>query len=294
MIGQGLKNYLKNLKFIFNPLGTIALGFVIGLSLLIPLAVGAINTMVESVKEIFTNANVDFVAVKDSLIKAFQTLNWNEPMEAVKLMLSRDWLMQTLQICLTSFVGSMDVYTVPLTEVINTFCNTLIGGFVGLVVFVILGVIGGYFLVKCLVRRNSAKRTFKKYILANLIDNLLSFLLIFICVWLYTIWKYSVFITSIIIFILFGFIALIEGYFVHGNGEVKFIEVVNFKNIIKLFAVDLIILAITALFVGELIAITNILVGIFVGIALVQIAFAVLDLNAETYVISLVGKKLDC
>ena len=61
-----------------------------------------------------------------------------------------------------------------------------------------------------------------------------------------------------------------------------------------MFAVDLIILAITALFVGELIAITNILVGIFVGIALVQIAFAVLDLNAETYVISLVGKKLDC
>ena len=76
MIAQGLKNYIKNLKFVFNPLGTIALGFVFGLSILIPVIMSSANTLVESVKSIFSNANIDLTALKESVVSAFQALNW--------------------------------------------------------------------------------------------------------------------------------------------------------------------------------------------------------------------------
>lgn len=291
MIGQGLKNYIKNLKFVFNPLGTIALGFVFGLSILIPVIMSSANTLVESVKSIFSNANIDLTALKESVVSAFQSLNWSEPLEAIKLMLSRDWLMQTLQMSLSTFVESMDVYTVPLTAAIDTFCISVFAAFVGLIMFVILGVIGGYFLVKCFVRRNTVKRTFKKYILANIVDTLLSFLIIFVCAWLYTLWKYSIFISVFFAFIIFGAIALFEAYIIHGRKKVNRADIVNVKNIVKLFVVDMLILAITALLVMLLILITNLYVGIFVGIALVQIAFVVIGINAESYVVELVAKN---
>lgn len=286
-----MKNYIKNLKFVFNPLGTIALGFVFGLSILIPVIMSSANTLVESVKSIFSNANIDLTALKESVVSAFQSLNWSEPLEAIKLMLSRDWLMQTLQMSLSTFVESMDVYTVPLTAAIDTFCISVFAAFVGLIMFVILGVIGGYFLVKCFVRRNTVKRTFKKYILANIVDTLLSFLIIFVCAWLYTLWKYSIFISVFFAFIIFGAIALFEAYIIHGRKKVNSADIVNVKNIVKLFVVDILILAITALLVMLLILITNLYVGIFVGIALVQIAFVVIGINAESYVVELVAKN---
>ena len=287
MIAQGLKNYIKNLKFVFNPLGTIALGFVFGLSILIPVIMSSANTLVESVKSIFSNANIDLTALKESVVSAFQALNWSEPLEAIKLMLSRDWLMQTLQMCLSTFVESMDVYTVPLTAAIDTFCISVFAAFVGLIMFVILGVIGGYFLVKCFVRRNTVKRTFKKYILANIVDTLLSFLIIFVCAWLYTLWKYSIFISVFFAFIIFGAIALFEAYIIHGRKKVNRADIVNVKNIVKLFVVRWP----PALLVMLLILITNLYVGIFVGIALVQIAFVVIGINAESYVVELVAKN---
>ena len=111
------------------------------------------------------------------------------------------------------------------------------------------------------------------------------------CAWLYTLWKYSIFISVFFAFIIFGAIALFEEYIIHGRKKVNRADIVNVKNIVKLFVVDILILAITALLVMLLILITNLYVGIFVGIALVQIAFVVIGINAESYVVELVAKN---
>lgn len=291
MIKQGIKNYFKNLKYIFNPLGAIAVGFVIGLSILIPIAISSFNNFVDEIKNIFANANVDYVALRDSFVTAVKALNWNEPLQALQTMVSKDWLLATMQVCLQSFIGGVETYTVPLTNAINIFCNNLFGGVVSVIVFTLLGVLSGYFLVKCLVRRNIAKRTFKKYVIANLLDSILNVVIIFTCVWLYTLWKYSIFITIVLAFIIFGATALFEAYLVHGKPILKGREVVNLKNIGKLLATNLIILLMTAVVVGLLILASNIVVGVFIGIALVQIAFVVIGLNAESYVIEIVKAK---
>lgn len=73
MIKQGIKNYFKNLKYIFNPLGAIAVGFVIGLSILIPIAISSFNNFVDEIKNIFANANVDYAALRDSFVTAVKS-----------------------------------------------------------------------------------------------------------------------------------------------------------------------------------------------------------------------------
>ena len=59
------------------------------------------------------------------------------------------------------------------------------------------------------------------------------------------------------------------------------------KNIISLFVVDVIIIAISVAVVGLIIAVLNKIVALFVGLALFEIAIIVMDLNAESYVKSL-------
>ncbi len=291
MIKQGLKNYFKNLKYIFNPLGAIALGFVFGMSILISVIISSTNGLINDIKIIVSNANLDFNALKDSFLSIVKALDWSEPLETFKLMVSQDWLLETLATCLSSFIGGVDTYTVPLTNAISKFSANIICGFAGLLIFVILGAIGGYFLVKCLVRRNIAKRTFKKYLLSNIIDSVFSILIIFVCVWLYTLWKYSIFITIFFAFIFFGIFALLQAYLVHSRKVLNIKEIVNIKNVLKLLLTNLLILLISASIIGILILITNLYVGIFVGLALTQIAFVVIGLNAESYVIELVKSK---
>ena len=84
--------------------------------------------------------------------------------------------------------------------------------------------------------------------------------------------------------LLFGFISLLEAYIVHGLGKVEFRRVVNFKNILRLIATNLLIFAAAAAMVALLTALTNTFVGIFVGVSLLEIAFIVVGMNAEAYV----------
>ena len=82
-----------------------------------------------------------------------------------------------------------------------------------------------------------------------------------------------------------------QAYLVHGRKIVNIKEIVNIKNVLKLLLTNLLILLISASIIGILILITNLYVGIFVGLALTQIAFVVIGLNAESYVIELVKSK---
>lgn len=284
MIKQGIINFFKNLKYFFTPLGTLALGFIFGLSVLIPGIVASFSTLADSVQKILSDTTIDYNALKDSAISAVQALDWNDPSEAIKTMLSNDWLMQTLNECVSSFVGSTEVYTAQFTTVINAFTTDLVSYFAAFIVFLVLGLIGGYFLTRWLVRRNIARRSLWKYLLNAFIDSLLTATLVALCVWLIQVWKPGALISSLVSILLFGFISLFEAYVVHAWKKVDIKQVVNAKNIFKLFATDLIIFVLAWVCVLLAIVLTNPIVGIVIGIVLMEIAFIVIGLNAEAYV----------
>lgn len=284
MIKQGIINFFKNLKYFFTPLGTLALGFIFGLSVLIPGVITSFSTLANSVQNILSDTTIDFNALKDSAVSAVQALNWNNPLEAIKTMLSNDWLMQTLNDCVSSFVENTEVYTSQFTTVINAFTTDLVSYFVAVIVFIVLGLIGGFFLTRWLVRRNIARRSLWKYLLNAFIDSLLTATLVALCVWLVSVWKPSAFISSLVSILLFGFISLLEAYIVHAWKKVDIKQIVNVKNIFKLFATDLIIFLLAGVCVLLAIALTNLIVGIVIGIVLLEIAFIVIGLNAEAYV----------
>ena len=293
MIKQGIINFFKNLKYFFTPLGTLALGFIFGLSVLIPGMITSFSTLADSVQKILSDTTIDFNALKDSAISAIQALNWNNPLEAIKTMLSNDWLMQTLNECVSSFVESTEIYTTQFTTVINAFTTDLVSYFAAVIVFLVFGLMGGFFLTRWLVRRNIARRSLWKYFLNSFIDSLLTATLVALCVWLIQVWKPSALISSLVSILLFGFISLFEAYIVHAWKKVDIKKVVNAKDIFQLFATDLIIFLLAGVCVLLAIVLTNIIVGIVIGIVLMEIAFIVIGLNAEAYVKSVIENKTE-
>ena len=89
---------------------------------------------------------------------------------------------------------------------------------------------------------------------------------------------------------IFGFFAFVAGYLVHGINNISFKQVINFKIVFKLLLVIALIFVISMLFLSLTVAITNPIAGIMIGFSFVEIAFLVMSMNAEGYVLNLVPK----
>ena len=284
MILQGVKNFFMNLKYIFVPMGTVALGLVFGLSVLIPGALSSASVLVDSVAEILEGTPLDWDALLSSVTDSAGELEWSVPVTAVQTMFSDDWLTAALSRAVGALVGDVGAYTSELGAAAGVFAGAMGSYFATLVIFVFLGFLLGYFLLKIFIRRNMARRAFWKYLLISLTDSLITASLVAVSVYLLSLWQPSVFISTSVSLLLFGFISLLEAYIVHGLGKVEFKSVVNFKNILRLIATNLLIFAAAAAMVALLTALTNTFVGIFVGVSLIEIAFIVVGMNAEAYV----------
>ena len=99
MIKQGISNFFKNLKYFFTPLGALALGLIFGLSVLIPGIISSVSTLANDVQTILSDTTIDFSALKESVLSAIQSLDWNNPWDAIGTMINSDWLMNTLNDC---------------------------------------------------------------------------------------------------------------------------------------------------------------------------------------------------
>lgn len=286
MIKNGIKNYFRNLKYFFTPLGTIALGVVFGLSAAIPAINAAIKELFESIKELADSSSIEYAEFFNSFWLQVKALEWSSPVDAIETLFDKEWLTTALNNCM---YGSMSVEIMQVEELVNQCFVNITLAFVVFAIFTAIGFIGGFFVTKWLIRREIARRSIWKYFLISFIDSLLGATLVTLSLWILTLWKVGVIISAFASVILFGFIELFEAYIAHAWKKINFKKVVNVKNIGLLFCSNTIIFLISGVFVSLVIAIFNSFVGLFVGMALTEIAFIVIGLNAESYVKSAVA-----
>ncbi|MDE5897265.1 MAG: hypothetical protein K2H43_05595 [Clostridia bacterium] len=284
MIRKGIQNYIASLKFIFTPLGVLALGVVIGLSVLIPVTISAVRELAEAIVEITGNASVNVDALRECLQNAFGGLDWGEPTAAINTIVNGDWLNTTIRDFLNTLLIDLEGYSAQISEAVDAAAGKIGEGIAVLVVWIVLGLIGGYMLTRALVRKTMARRTLFKYLFALVIDSLLTAGLLVLVVWLKTLWSPSVYLSAAVVYILLGFYSLIEAYLVHGRKRVSCKTVVNLKNVLKLWLTNLIVFLISCVIAAIILAVANIAVGLFLVIPLAEITIVVISLNAEGYV----------
>lgn len=284
MFRQGLKNYFINLKYIFTPLGALFLGCVMGISVLLPNIAKAVEELVNSVVTTVGEAQVDFDALKDSLYAAVTALDWSDPVNSILTMLGSDWLTATFNDGLAAFLGDYTSRAGEIEAAINHAVETINAYVVLAVVWMFLGLFGGHLLTKFLVRRNVAKRAFWKYFLSSFLDSLFSSTILAAVAYLFAVWNTSLLISFPVTMIVVDLVALIKAYIIHGLRKVTLKQIVNGRNIGMLVLTDCTLFVISVIFAVIAFALFGGAVGLFVTLALFDVAFIVIGLNAESFV----------
>lgn len=284
MLKNGIKNYFKSLRYFFTPLGTMFLGMMLGFSALIPSISSAISSLINGISKLSEDINFDVNMLIEGIWGMVKQLDWQEPINAVKTMISAGWIKDVLMQSLSLILGKdFEVFRIEITALIEIFITGIVSGVVVFFLFWILGFFAGFIIVKVSIRRKIAKRTLWKYILSGTVESLVVTGLVLVCIWIFTLWKPSIYISVIIVLMLVGLFSLIYAYFMHGYKKVKFFEIVNARNAGLYILTNLIIFAVSVIM--TLIAVSvNVLMGIFVGLSLIEIAIIVINLNAEAYV----------
>ena len=265
MIKQSIVNFFKNLKYFFTPLGTLFLGLIFGVFFLYSGFKVQVKQATTEIQMITQETNISINDLKDCVVESFADVPWEDPIEAIKLITSSEWLNGTLK---ENISNTIDNYQLYASDIENAVVNAVSGYIKYIVIFVIcaiFGFISGFFLTKFLIRRNIAKRNFWKFVLVTMLDSVLTIGVATLSMWLTLLWKPSIIFTSLVGIIIYGFISLFEAYIIHGYKKIPLKQVVNIKNSFLLFISNLLIYIISFTISSFVIAITNAFVGIFIA-----------------------------
>lgn len=292
MIKNGVKNYLVCLKYIFTPLGTMFLGIIIGISVLIPVAQASFAELAEEIKAIVQEVQIDPNRLFENLWESFTSLDWSNPMQALSTIFTREWLEETLIQSLNALIFGKYDYTAQVQIAVENASASLYAGAIFFIIIVAISIVAGYFIVKAQIRSKIAKRAFWKVAIVAVADCIISLALFVLNVWLLGLWTPGVAISSIISFLIMGAVALFEAYLVHGYKKVAVKEVVTTKNVGLLALTNIVIYLIWFAFTAVITLLLNKFAGIAIGLVLFEIAGIVMNLNAESFVKGYAEKTL--
>lgn len=284
MIRKSVKNYFINLKYIFTPLGVLALAAVIGLSISVPGAISAVRELTDKVVELTNSVELDLAAFGNSIWHAGTALDWNKPSTALDAMLSEQWLTTAFSDAIHALVPNGEQFAEQIAEAVTQAVASVLVNVIVLAVWLIIGAIAGFLITKMLVRREIAKRAFWKYFLVAFVDAIITVAATMLILWLTLLWTPSIAISLLLGFLLCGIVSLFEAYLVHGYKKVACKDIVNIKNVAKLWLADLIIFIIACALIALDFVIFNAVVGSFIAVPIIEITVIVISLNAEAYV----------
>ena len=284
MVWKGIKNYFINLKHYFSPMGAFALGIVLGISVLIPGTIASLQYLVSSISQVTGNVNFNFRAFLDCLAEAVGQLDWENPSDALNVVLSADWLSNTFNDCIHSLLPEAEEYAEQIAAAVTLSIAEIVSCVIVFLFMSSLGLLGGFLLTRFLVKRTIAQKVWWKNLLSALFDIVFTALTAAVYFWLGKLWTPSVFISGVALTLLYSVVALLKAYVIYGWKKVHIQKIVNLKNTALLILTDFLVFLIATVFVLLAFAITNAIAGIFICIPFIFIGFIVIAYNAEAYV----------
>ncbi len=291
MIKNSLKNYFKCLAHVFVPLGCLFLGVLFGLNHFFGVLSAQTSYLSEEIVRIIPEVEADFDEIWSYILASARELSWEQPFETVKLLLDGNWLAEKIAAVTGMTAEQYNKFLLDVQTVLENVGNELIGGAVIFVVFVVLSIWLGFFVTNLFVRRTTVKRGFLKFVAVTLLDSFLSATLIAFTTWILSLWSWGGVFSSVVSLLVFGFVALLEAYVIHGGRKIAFFKVVNLKNCCLLLFSQLIIFVISLVIILLFFLVTNALAALAVGLSVFVIAMLVSGVNAESYVVHIMRQE---
>ena len=291
MIKKGLLDFLKCLKFFFVPLGIISIFTLMGLVSCVTGISTSVKDFVNGAKEIAGNIHIDWNTIKTTFVNSVIQVYYADGLQAgIKTIASSEWLRNTLgDVLKVAFGDTLSLDQV--SELVTTAISGIVMSIVFLFVMFILGIVVGIFVLKLLIRKQLTHIKMGKLILISILDAFFWLLVILLVILLSRINAVLNVIVLVLFILSFGFICLSEGYLFYGIKKIKYRQVMNPINVLKLYAIEILVLAITAVFTLLCVLIFKKVVGIYIALPFVEIGILSISSTAESYVVNLVEKK---
>lgn len=292
MLKTSLKNFAKNLLLLFVPMGLFYLFLLIALFAFVGASASDLSVAITKMGELIGNsADQSSASVTDFLSYAFAQINWTgNPVETIATIVNTRWIQNTVSGFFATLNQSSEGFEADFNQIVGNFVDKIVADFTVAVVTVVLGVILANYAMRFVLRRRTAKRNLKKFVIAHtLVPIVQSTLLIASLVLLSVLKLYSLPLLIVLLAIL-GAISISSAWLIHRDGTLKLKEVLTFKNVLQSMGV-LALIALINIVVAVVLFAVNALFALLLTIPLVIYSANILDVNTESYVCSLIEQK---
>ncbi len=292
MIKNALKNFFKNLLYLFVPMGIVYLFFLIAFFV----AVGSVvdiagSAFLQAFELVRDSVGESSASVNAFLDYAFGQLKWNGNLiEMIIDAFRTRWLSNTIKGFFETLNVSSEGFSEQFNVIMSEFTVKLRALISGVIALCVIGIVAANFLTRVVVRSQTAKRGFKKFLLAHTAVPLAEAILLIGFGVLFAFIRYYTLIALPLFLLAAVAIALTSSWIIHRDKHLKLKEVVTVKNILMhLAAVGLILLINVA--VAAVLFSVNALLAILVMIPFVLYSLNIADVNTDAIVCRMIEEK---
>ncbi len=292
MIRSSLKNFAKNLVYLFIPMGIFYLFLLLTVFGLAHFLIGGLSTMLSDLTSlIHVSVEDSSVSVNEFLKYAFGQIEWTgNYAAAIRQIFSTAWLKNTAMGFLETLNASTENFGENFSAIVLKFKDTLVAGVSVAAVICAIGVVLANFAARFAIRRKTARRNFKKFFLAHTVVPIVQAIILIAFYILFAFIRFYSLLALVVLLALSAVLSLTASWVVHSDKTVKLKEVLTLKNILSyLGSVGLIILLDLAL-AAALFAF-DALIAALLMVPIVIYSFCIADVNTDAFVCSLVEKN---
>lgn len=282
MIKFTLKSFLLSLKYFFIPIIVIAICLLPAIIYFYFYTQSQMNELTTSLSTELSTLSYDINGLINYTFDEATNLPWTTPGKALYMIFEEGWISDTINSYLEN--TNTGIYTAAMTGNVKETANNITSGLGVFPIAIIAGLVLAYFITSSVLRKKLCPRSFWKMILVIIVDFIITTTLLAFITGMLALWLHSVFITSFITALLYGFISVTEAYFIHRDIDMKYRDVVNVKVLFSLVASYILLLLIAVGIIVLLFLIPFKLISLALSLPVIIIAFINYNLAAESYV----------
>ncbi len=288
MIKGILKNFFKNLIYVFVPMGIVYLAILLVLFFMASSFFNNIHSSGNALAELVqsSSASSNFT-VKDFINYAMNQLDWNaNPFETMKSVMDHRWIQNTLYGFLETLSLSTEGLNDGIYHIMKDFTATLAGQCITAGVFLSVMFYIASLATRTILRKQIANRNLKKKMLGYVIKPIVEALgVILVAACSFFVGGYFILIVSVYL-VIHVTLSLFSAWIIHRDSNLKLSDVLNFNNVGKQLLASAIVIAIVTGISGISFWINEVL-GLLISIPFIIYTMNLLDLNADSYVYQL-------
>ena len=286
---NSLKNYAKSFKYIFTPIGIIAVCFLIGLTIAFNNIYASVNELISGVQSLASETRqVDFFRI---LTEASAYLNKEDTSDLnafLTKVLNQDYLVPMFKSIIQKCYPTVDVNVQAVVDLIQNVISTILISAAVVIFFLFIGLFTSYLITRFFLVRDIRRRKFWQAIVFTIINGLITAGFAFLSVRCVNLGWWGVPL-GLLILLVNNTVSLFIAWLIQGYKKIPLKQILSVKNVIFLFLANLILFVTSITTIILLFFIPAPILVFLLVIAVVDIAVVAMSVNAEGYVYYLVN-----